>query len=78
MVLPDQLQTCRLVHPLTLGPPITTFFGEGAGPILLSSVNCNGSEHKLTDCQTGNGLIRLNSCDHGDDVGVICQGECTI
>jgi len=58
-----------------LGPPITSFFGEGVGPIHLSEVYCNGSEQKLTDCQIGNRLIGLNSCDHGNDVGVICQGE---
>ena len=58
-----------------LGPPITSFFGEGVGPIHLSEVHCNGSEQKLTDCTTGNGVISLNGCDHGNDVGVICQGE---
>ena len=59
------------------GPPIavpSSYFGRSSGPILLSGVQCNGSELQLTDCQRGVNAL-LTFCNHGLDVGVICHGE---
>ena len=59
------------------GPPIavgSSYFGRSTGPILLSGVQCNGSELQLTDCQNGANAL-LSFCNHGLDVGVICHGE---
>ena len=60
------------------GPPIavgSSYFGRSTGPILLSGVQCNGSELQLTDCQKTALNALLIFCDHGHDVGVICHGE---
>ena len=50
-------------------------FGGGVGPILLSQLNCNGSESSLVDCPLPSfGLFSL-FCNHANDAGVICRGE---
>ncbi|CAH1244699.1 DMBT1 [Branchiostoma lanceolatum] len=47
-------------------------FGEGADPILLSNVACNGHEETLKDCQhSGWGVT---NCKHEEDSGVECSG----
>lgn len=51
------------------------YFGEGYGPIWLDKVDCTGSEASVTECS--NDGFATHSCDHGDDVGVICEGEHT-
>jgi len=51
-------------------------FGEGSGRILLDDLMCNGSESALTDCQRRQNLQLFESnCDHGEDAGVMCQGN---
>ena len=45
-------------------------FGPGTGPILVSNVQCNGSESRLVDCS----YAPRRSCEHFDDAGVICRG----
>ena len=47
-------------------------FGRGEGPILLSNVNCDGTEDRLFDC--GANPIGDNNCNHGQDAGVFCEG----
>ena len=44
-------------------------FGPGTGPILLEDVACFGNESRLVDCY----YITNDDCDHGDDVGVVCN-----
>ena len=45
----------------------------GAGPILLSNVNCSGAEEALLDCS--NAGVGVHDCiDHSLDAGVTCQG----
>ena len=46
-------------------------FGLGTGPVWLTQIKCDGSEQSLEQCHHagwGN-----NSCDHGYDVGVVCE-----
>ncbi|KAK6179250.1 hypothetical protein SNE40_011654 [Patella caerulea] len=47
-------------------------FGHGTGPIWLNDVGCIGTEMNIRDC-TNSGFSPRN-CDHGGDVGVICNG----
>ena len=44
-------------------------FGEGNGPIQYRKMRCNGSEPTLTKCTHSSYTA---SCDHSQDVGVIC------
>ena len=47
-------------------------FGQGSGPIWLSSVTCTGSESQLTSCgHLGVGVT--SSCLHDEDAGVKCS-----
>ena len=43
-------------------------------PIHLDNVQCTGSEENITQCSyvTSTAI----NCDHSDDAGVICGGEC--
>ena len=45
-------------------------YGQGTGPILLSQVECSGSESSLLSCEH-NGIGELY-CAHSDDAGVRC------
>ena len=51
-------------------------FGRGTGLILLSNVRCQGSEDNLSQCPHGG--VNQHRCNHEEDVGVICVGECTV
>lgn len=52
-----------------------SFYGQGAGPILLDNVQCAGSEDALTDCPSDG--IGVSSCtDHSNDAGVLCPERC--
>ena len=46
------------------------YFGEGTGPILLSEVNCTGTERVFTDCPSSG--IGNHNCSHAEDAGVRC------
>ena len=48
-------------------------FGRGVGPIWLDDVNCNGSEPNIDSCH--HNVWGLHTCDHSEDVGVICHGK---
>ncbi|XP_019861646.1 PREDICTED: T-cell differentiation antigen CD6-like [Amphimedon queenslandica] len=45
-------------------------FGQGSGVIVMSNVQCTGSESYLTSCPH---TIHHN-CDHSKDAGVSCEG----
>lgn len=45
-------------------------FGPGSGPIVLSNVQCAGTESTLLSCQAD--PPGMNDCDHTQDAGVIC------
>ena len=65
------------LHPLTplsfIGAVALTWstYGEGFGPILMSSVVCNGTEQNISQCRRSDG----SSCIHFQDAGVICKRE---
>jgi deleted-in-malignant-brain-tumors protein 1 len=51
-------------------------YGQGAGPIVLDDVSCNGLEAYITDCQH-NGYFTSN-CLHAEDAGVRCPNPSTV
>ena len=46
------------------------FFGKGTGPILLDSVQCNGTEDRLIDCVHDSST---SDCLHTEDASVRCK-----
>lgn len=46
------------------------FFGEGVGRILMSLVDCQGTERALTECHYD--TYEANYCIHSEDAGVVC------
>ncbi len=52
-------------------------FGEGRGPIAITSPSCSGEESVLSECTNfHNGFLSM--CEHIDDVGVMClDTHCT-
>ena len=54
------------------------YYGKGTGSIFLDNIQCNGTEDRLIDCS--NSSIGSSSCDHSDDVSVVCfiESECII
>lgn len=57
-------------------PVRSAFFGQGTGTILLDDLSCTGTEQTLLNCTNGNRLSSSN-CDHSEDAGVKCQGNCS-
>ena len=55
-------------------PTRRAFFGEGSGPVHLSRAECTSEEMNLLDCTIDESAV--NGCDHSEDAGVICRGEC--
>ncbi|XP_038074970.1 deleted in malignant brain tumors 1 protein-like [Patiria miniata] len=52
-------------------------FGQGDGQeILLSSLNCVGSEQTVVDCEHPG--LGIHSCGHGEDAGVRCADGCML
>ena len=45
------------------------YFGQGSGSVLLSEVQCTGSEGSLNHCAGKSGKF----CDHTQDAGVYCS-----
>ena len=49
------------------------FFGEGAGPVWLSNLQCLGSESNISECSHSG--LGQQECGHNRDVGVACTGK---
>ena len=49
------------------------YFGRGTGDIWMSNVACTGRERRLRDCAFSG--WRPNTCNHGEDAGVVCAGN---
>ncbi|NWY34570.1 DMBT1 protein, partial [Pheucticus melanocephalus] len=47
---------------------------EGAGPIWLDGLRCNGSEAHLAQC--AGHTWGEHRCNHAEDAGAACAGEC--
>ena len=45
-------------------------YGQGTGPILLSNVDCSGSESSLFSCR--HDRVGKHYCHHYEDAGVRC------
>ena len=52
---------------------MSAYFGQGAGPIMLDDVSCNGKETTILACS--HKKYGKNNCRHYEDVGVVCYGE---
>ena len=49
-------------------------FGSGTDrPILMSSLQCRGSERSLLECRQQ--ACSVTSCTHNSDVGVVCESK---
>ena len=48
------------------------YFGEGAGSIVISNMNCSGSELSMFGCDHN---YDVDDCQHHNDAGVVCIGD---
>ena len=64
-----------IIHSSILKDHRAEYFGEGTGPIYLSSLNCHGSEANLLECVTHARATGVHDCSHLNDAGVHCQGN---
>lgn len=51
-------------------------YGSGTGPVVLSNIQCDASDDKLFECQSGQ--ILSNNCTHEQDAGAQCEGQCSL
>nr|XP_054765110.1 LOW QUALITY PROTEIN: deleted in malignant brain tumors 1 protein-like [Lytechinus pictus] len=71
--LRDARVVCRMLgFDGALEAPRSARFGQGTGPVLLTFVNCEGTEDNLADC-AHQGIGRYSySCSHSRDAGAVC------
>ena len=70
----DAEVVCRALGlPAPVDVPAEMKFPQGSGRVLLSKLNCNGSENSLEECAHGG--WGQNNCTHEQDVGVVCSNE---
>ncbi|XP_071375300.1 scavenger receptor cysteine-rich domain-containing protein DMBT1-like [Centroberyx affinis] len=58
---------CGLALEVKLG----AFYGPGSGDILMTDVNCTGSEDSLNKCP--HSRLGKQKCGHHEDAGVVCE-----
>ncbi|KAI8514478.1 scavenger receptor [Branchiostoma belcheri] len=69
--LKDAEVVCRMLgYPNVYRVRTYAYFGQGAGPIYLEDLQCDGTESSLFNCSHGGWGI--HDCYHSDDVGVVC------
>ncbi|KFP69434.1 Deleted in malignant brain tumors 1 protein, partial [Acanthisitta chloris] len=72
--LRDAQVVCRQVScGRALSAPGGAQFGRGEGIIWLDEVNCTGEETHLATCPAR--PWGVNDCYHGEDAGVVCEGN---
>ena len=49
-------------------------FGPSTQPILIQNVECSGNERNISECMHSE-VNDVRACSHGDDTGVICEGN---
>lgn len=70
--LPDAQVVCRLLGcGDAIAAQVESFFGPGAGTILLDNVKCTGTEMSLQQCS--HIPWDVHNCDHSEDAGVTCS-----
>ena len=71
---PCTVVTCCIIYIPDILPVrrSSATYGNGTGAILLSDLNCVGSEASLVGCPTSGTQSRV--CDHSEDAGVRCGG----
>lgn len=52
------------------------YFGRGYGPIWMDDIFCSGKESSITECAHAG--FANQDCSHGEDVGVVCEGNVLI
>ena len=67
-----QFHPCVL-HDTKELPHTNAYYGPGSGAIHLDTVQCTGDEDVLLECPSS--AIGSMNCNHGNDVGVRCQGN---
>ncbi|XP_019853225.1 PREDICTED: deleted in malignant brain tumors 1 protein [Amphimedon queenslandica] len=73
----DSNVVCRQAGHMELGSVAYTTaseFGQGSGPILISSIQCSGQESHLINCSYS--PLIPSYCSHTYDVGVKCEAPC--
>ena len=66
----DAHVVCRQLGMTRGEAAVNAEFGQGTGPILLDSVDCNGDELFIADCSHDDWGV--HDCTHGEDAGAIC------
>ena len=53
-------------------------FGDETAPLLLTDIECSGSEQTLRDCVANSNPEAELSCGRFDDAGVVCQRKVSL
>uniref|UniRef100_A0A1X7V0V9 SRCR domain-containing protein n=1 Tax=Amphimedon queenslandica TaxID=400682 RepID=A0A1X7V0V9_AMPQE len=70
----DSNVICKQLGYLPLGARVKNF-GPGTAPILMSHLQCSGSEESILQCNQR--ACHATGCFHSSRAGVICESACT-